>query len=167
MPDPPFVDDSSGAVISDCGTYRYRLSRKWDASLPTLAWIMLNPSTADGVEDDPTIRRCIGYAEDWGYGSIVVGNLFALRATDPSELEAHPEPVGPENDDHLQAICEGADRVMVAWGTNGGLENRDQEVVELLKGVQLEALDTTQAGHPNHPLYQPSDAKPEPYGGPA
>jgi len=158
----PLQDDRSSAVLSDDREYRYRLTRRWDAEKPTLAWIMLNPSTADETDDDPTIRRCLGYAEDWGYGSIVVGNLFALRATDPSELRDHPNPVGPDNDDHLRSICRGADRVIAAWGTDGDLHDRGREVVAMLD-VDLEALNTTQAGHPTHPLYQPADAEPEPF----
>ena len=155
-------DDRTSAVLSDDREYRYRLTRTWDASKPTLAFLMVNPSTADETDDDPTIRRCLRYAKDWDYGSLVVGNLFALRATDPSELRDHPAPVGPENDEHIREICEDAEQVVAAWGTNGGLNDRDREVVDLLD-VDLYALDTTKHGYPNHPLYQPKDAEPEVY----
>jgi len=158
----PLRDDRGSAVLSDDGQYRYRLSRTWDVEQPTLGWIMLNPSTADATEDDPTIRRCLGYARDWGYGSIIVGNLFALRATDPDDLHEHPAPVGSANDEHLQAICEEADRVIAAWGTKGAIDGRASEVVSLLD-EELYALDTTKDGHPNHPLYQPQDADPQPF----
>lgn len=159
-------DDRSDAILSSNREYRYRLSRRWDATKQTLAFIMLNPSTADESEDDPTVRRCLGYAKDWGYGELVVGNLFALRATDPSELREHPDPVGPENRNHLQSICEDAEMVIAAWGTDGALQNRGPEVVNMLD-ADLYALNTTKEGHPNHPLYQPKDAEPEPfdYGG--
>lgn len=160
-----FVDDTSTAVISDDGTYRYRLRRRWDANAGTCAFIMLNPSTADGTEDDATIRRCIGYAKDWGYGELVVGNLFALRSTDPDNLRDHPDPVGPENDAWLSKIVDAADRVVAAWGTNGSYLDRGREVVQGLD-VGLYALNTTKDGHPCHPLYQPADAEPEPYAGP-
>ncbi|MFC4553615.1 MULTISPECIES: DUF1643 domain-containing protein [Halorussus] len=156
----PLQDTRSRAVLSDDREYRYRLTRTWDVNKPTLAFIMLNPSTADETDDDPTIRRCLGYAKDWGYGSLVVGNLFAYRATKPRELHDHPNPVGPENDDHLRAICDDAEMVVAAWGTDGSLQNRGREVAALLD-ADLYALNTTKDGHPNHPLYQPKDAEPE------
>ncbi len=152
----------TNAVLSDDREYRYQLTRTWDAKKPTLAFIMLNPSTADETEDDPTIRRCLGYAKDWGYGSLVVGNLFAYRTSEPSELHDHSNPVGPENDNHFREICENAEKVIAAWGTDGNLQNRGQEVVDMLD-MDLYALDTTKHGHPNHPLYQPKDVEPEIY----
>lgn len=154
------ADDRHGAVLDEDREYRYSLTRTWDAEKPTLAWIMINPSTADETEDDPTIRRCIGFAEDWGYGSIEVANLFALRATDPDELREHLAPVGEENDAHLRRVCDRAEMVVAAWGANGGLQGRAAEVAQLLD-TDLHALDTTKDGHPVHPLYQPSDADPE------
>jgi len=81
------------AVLSDCGTYRYSLTRRWSPG-PLLGWVMLNPSRADALVDDPTIRRCVGFARRWGFAGIVVRNLYALRATDPRELSRHPAPVG-------------------------------------------------------------------------
>lgn len=163
MSDSPLLADTrTGAVLSDDRTYRYRLWRQWDVSKPTLAFVMLNPSTADETDDDPTIRRCLGYAKDWGYGSLVVGNLFALRSPDPERLREHDAPVGPENDAHLEAIAAEADRVVAAWGANGSLHDRAREVADLLAG-ELVALETTKSGHPVHPLYQPVDAEPEPW----
>lgn len=155
-------DDRKGAAFSDCGQYRYRLWRTWDVEKPKLGFIMLNPSTADETEDDPTIRRCIGFAKDWGYGSLVVGNLFALRTTDPENLYDHPAPVGPENDTHLQEIVVESDRIVAAWGTHGAFQGRGQEVADMFED-QLVALDTTKDGHPAHPLYQPADTEPVPY----
>lgn len=157
-----------GAEISEDGQYRYSLWRTWDVGLPTVAFIMLNPSTADGVEDDPTIRRCIGLAKSWGYGTLVVGNLFALRTKEPEDLYDHQAPVGPENDDYLREIVADDPLVVAAWGHHGGLDDRGREVVDLLD-VDLFALDTTQEGHPAHPLFQPADADLEPfsYGGSA
>ncbi|ELZ84414.1 hypothetical protein C453_12746 [Haloferax elongans ATCC BAA-1513] len=157
--------NSAGAVISEDGQYRYRLSRTWDSGKPTLAFVMLNPSTADATEDDPTIRRCINYARDWGYGSLVVANLFGLRATDPSQLEDHPDPIGPDNDEHLRNVCENAQQVIVAWGAKGSLHGRAEEVASMLDEPVLWALDTTMDGHPNHPLYQPKDAIPTEWDG--
>lgn len=161
-----FIDDTSGALFSDDREHRYRLWRTWDVKKPTLAFIMLNPSTADEVTLDPTCRRCKGYAEDWGYGTLVVGNIFALRSKKPENLYDHPDPVGnPENDEHLQEIVADADKVIAAWGDHGVLQDRGQDVAEMLEG-DLYALNTTKDGQPNHPLYQPADADPEPYTGP-
>jgi hypothetical protein len=154
--------NNRGALISADGDYRYRLWRTWDDEKPTVAFIMLNPSTADATTDDPTIRRCIGYAEDWGYGTLVVGNLFALRSTDPGELSDHSDPVGPDNDEHLLAICDEAKQIIAAWGTHGSLRDRGRTVAHLLD-ADLYALDTTQDGQPTHPLYQPADRDPQPF----
>ncbi|AEH39508.1 DUF1643 domain-containing protein [Halopiger xanaduensis] len=162
MSDTPLRDNRRDAVLSDCGEYRYRLSRTWNASKPTVAFVMLNPSTADDVDDDPTIRRCRGFAEDWGYGSIVVANLFAMRSSEPEALHDHPDPVGPENDDHLRAVCEEAEQVVAAWGAKGSFKDRALEVAALLED-ELYALETTKAGHPSHPLYLPSGLEPEPW----
>lgn len=164
MADSPLTDDRSTATFSDDDTYRYRLRRTWDTSKPTVVFVMLNPSTADATADDPTIRRCLGFAETWGYGALVVGNLFALRATDPADLRNHSNPVGPENDRHLREMCTDDRLVVGAWGANGSYQGRAREVLELLD-VDLHALDTTKAGHPVHPLYQPADTDPEPYNG--
>ncbi len=152
-----FVDARTSAVLSDDRTYRYRLRRTWDDEKPTVAFLMLNPSTADETEDDPTIRRCIGYAKRWGYGTLLVGNLFALRASNPAQLAEHPDPVGPENDEYLRSICSDDPLVVAAWGQNGTLDARGREVAALLD-VELFALETTKDGHPVHPLYQPLDA---------
>jgi len=159
-PSEEFVDDRCDAVLSDDGDYRYRLRRQWDQTKPTVAWIMLNPSTADATTDDPTVRRCLNYANRWDYGTLLVGNLFALRTPDPDDLRGHPAPVGPANDAHLQEIVAGADLVVCAWGSNGSLYGRASEVATMLN-AEFRALNTTQAGHPVHPLYQPADADPE------
>jgi hypothetical protein len=158
----PSVDRRKGAIFDDTNRYRYKLWRSWDTNKPTIAFIMLNPSTADESENDPTIRRCLGYAKDWGYGRLVVGNLFAYRTSDPSNLRNCEDPVGPENDQYLHEICETADMVICAWGVGGDLYNREQEVTNKLN-FDLYALDTTKDGHPNHPLYQPADTEPEPF----
>lgn len=164
MTDSPILrDDRTGADLSDDREYRYRLWRTWDAEMPTVAFVMLNPSTADESEDDPTIRRCIGFAKEWGYGTLVVGNLFAYRATDPSELRDHPDPVGPENDERLSRIVDEADKVVVAWGNHGEFQGRGDEVTALLD-ADLYALDITKRSQPVHPLYQPADAELVPFG---
>lgn len=153
-----FEDEHSDAVISDCENYRYRLTRTWDEDKPTIAFVMLNPSTADDVDDDPTIRRCRGYAKEWGYGSFVVANLFGLRSSEPAALHDHPDPVGPENDSYLREVCDEAEKIVVAWGAKGSFKDRAIEVAEMLDD-DLYALDTMKHGHPNHPLFQPADAE--------
>lgn len=151
---------TSDAVLSECGTYRYRLSRTWDESLRPACWVLLNPSTADATEDDATIRRCVGFARAWGCGGIVVVNLFAYRATDPRELKRHPDPVGPENDRHIRATVEQCHPVVAGWGVHGVMLNRAEKVERLLRdvGVPLWCLGTTKDGHPRHPLYLASAA---------
>ena len=157
-----------GAEISECRTWRYRLWRVWDADKPALMFIMLNPSTADEQEDDPTIRRCVGFAKAWGFGGISVCNLFAFRATDPAELRDAADPVGPENDRILLEVAtSGAvGLVLAAWGNYGGLNYRSGAVREMLRanGVKLMALSITKAKEPGHPLYIKADTCPLNYG---
>lgn len=145
----------SDALISECGTYRYWLRRLWDESLPCCAFIMLNPSTADASNDDPTIRRCIGFAKMWGYGGLNVYNLFALRATDPRELRKSSDPIGPDNDAHLSQIPQDA-MIVAAWGSWGDYLHRAFDVHKQFKG-RLWCLGLTKGGHPRHPLYVPAN----------
>lgn len=164
----------SDATLSACGTYRYRLTRTWGEARP-LTYVMLNPSTADASVDDPTIRRCVGFARSSDYGGIVVVNLFALRATDPGELEGAADPVGPENDYHLyRAAAEAAERgggVVLAWGAEPYkakrpvVRLRPHEVLRKFTavGVPVYALSVTKAGYPAHPLYLKGACVPMPY----
>ena len=107
-----------GATFSADRRYRYRLWREWDRSRAVVAFVMLNPSTADASRDDPTIRRCIGFARAWGFGGVEVANLFALRATDPRHLRGVPDPVGPRNARSLKLALAHASLVVVAWGAD-------------------------------------------------
>lgn len=154
-----------GAVLSVCGTYRYRLWRHWapsdDGPHDAINFIMLNPSTADAEQDDATIRRCIGYARRWNYGGIVVTNLFALRATDPRQLRKAADPVGPHNDEHLYHAAHSCDGIVCAWGRHGSLYGRDQQVRRLLSGRRLAYLDLCKDGAPKHPLYLPLNLEPQ------
>jgi hypothetical protein len=110
------------AVLSDCGTYRYVLTRRWVEG-PLLGWVMLNPSTADAERDDPTIRRCMGFARTWGFAGIIVRNLYAARSSSPAALWSHPEPGGPANDQYLAGT--GVDQLTVcAWGALGARQDR-------------------------------------------
>lgn len=153
----------SSAILSDCGKYRYRLDREWEISRSKVTFLMLNPSTADASEDDPTIRRCIGFAKAWGYGGLIVGNLFALRSTEPKALYSHVDPVGPDNDKHLHAIAQSSVEIVCAWGTHGIFKGRDRIVYNMLELCNLSALKVTAAGHPGHPLYIASATKPKAY----
>ncbi|MBB3937717.1 DUF1643 domain-containing protein [Aureimonas phyllosphaerae] len=153
------------AVFSSCRTWRYRLERVWDAALPRVAFILLNPSTADETNDDPTIRRCIGYARAWGMGSLVLGNIFAYRSTSPFALREVCDPIGPDNDQHLAEIAVASSIVVCGWGAHGRLHQRDRRVVELIAeaGGRPHALRLTNGGEPGHPLYLRKDLQPRPY----
>ena len=153
------------AEISECGRYRYRLTRRWDESRPAVMFVMLNPSTADACQDDRTISRCIGYARDWGYGELLVGNLFALRSADRGALRRSDDPVGPDNDAALLDLAQSAALVIAAWGDKGAFMRRNEAALRLLP-PRFYALKLTQRGHPGHPLYLPSGVAPFPYSGP-
>lgn len=145
------------AIISDCGKYRYRLERGSPAA-PAVAFIMVNPSTADAAEDDATIRKCRGFAERAGYEHFIVGNLFAYRATDIKELRTAADPIGPDNDGHLDLILRDAALHVVAWGTLAKLPDtlrkRWVDVVRLADrvGCTLYCIGTNDDKHPRHPL---------------
>ncbi|NET36903.1 MAG: DUF1643 domain-containing protein [Cyanothece sp. SIO1E1] len=152
------------AVIDPTATYRYSLWREWDSNAPTVGFMMLNPSTADDRTNDATIRRCIGFAQAWGYGSLAVVNLFAYRATHAQALLTTPDPVGPENDYHLLKISHQVSILVAAWGNQGTLQNRDQAVLRILAdSVPLYCLGKTQSNHPRHPLYMRRDTLPMVY----
>jgi hypothetical protein len=143
----------SGATFSLCQTWRYKLWRRWSPAGPTIAFIGLNPSTADEVNDDPTVRRCIGFARRWGFGGMYMLNVFAYRSTNPRALTTAADPVGPRNDATLARICRRCDMVVACWGTWGRLFDRGQAAIELLGDMPVHCLGTTRGGHPKHPLY--------------
>ena len=157
------TETKSSAIISECGAYRYRLERQWDGEKPKVAFLMLNPSTAYASQDDPTVRRCIGFAKSWGFGGLIVGNIFALRSTDPKALYDHPDPIGPDNDQHILAIATSARKIVCAWGAHGSLHDRGRDVAERLEFFDLVALKVTADGHPGHPLYLAADIQPKSY----
>lgn len=147
------------AVISECGTYRYRLSRMTASPLrwvKRVCWVMLNPSTADEVNDDPTIRRVLGFSESWGCTHIDVVNLYALRATNPKELFAHLDPVGPENDEWIKEAAAGAELIVAAWGAHKMASGDRVQKVWNCAGRNLWCLGVTKSGAPRHPLYLPA-----------
>ena len=148
------------ACISRCGRYRYALWRRWSDG-PQVLFVMLNPSTADQCNDDPTIRRCIGLAERWGYGAMAVGNLFAFRTPSPRILRREAHPIGCANDRWLQRLAADSGRMIAAWGNDGALLGRDVQVCAML--TPLYALSLTRQGQPRHPLYIPNSVVPKPW----
>ena len=144
------------AVMSRCSQYRYLLTRPADllAQKSPAVFLMLNPSTADAEIDDPTIRRCRGFARTWECNGIVVANLYALRATDPNALWEHEDSVGPENDAYLRKLAYEHGDIVCAWGAGANL-GRVHQVSQMLTsaGARLWCLGTTSSGAPRHPLY--------------
>lgn len=155
---------SGGADISSDRLYRWRLWRSWGDLRHRCAFVMLNPSTADATVDDPTIRRCITFAKDWGYDGIEVVNLFARRATNPAELRRIDYPIGESNNEAIERAALSCDRIICAWGNHGALLRRGIRVLKLLRGVtrrqEIMALTVTKEGHPGHPLYLRRDTDP-------
>ncbi|WP_257556495.1 DUF1643 domain-containing protein [Sphingobium sp. CFD-2] len=151
-----------GAIISECGKYRYRLERFASPHATLTAIIMVNPSTADATSDDATIRKLRGFGERNQWGHLVIGNLFAYRATDVRGLGDVADPVGPENDDHLIRILAECDQVICAWGPISKQpkmrRNRFWDVLGLIHGSGLDPLcigEPAKCGHPKHPLMLP------------
>lgn len=160
-------DAPSEAVYSDCETYRYMLTRTWDAGSKRALFVMLNPSTATEVQNDPTVERCERRARALGFGAFRVTNIFAFRATDPRDMRAATDPVGPENDQTIQSSATGwirdGDAIICAWGAHGDHLSRGAMVADLLFATQrpLFHLGLTKAGHPKHPLYIGYDQQPQ------
>lgn len=151
-------------LFSDDRIYRYRLMHEWDASMKRVAFIMLNPSTADEQQLDPTLRRCKAFAMRWGFGSMEIGNLFAFRATDPDDMKAARDPIGPGNDDALRDIAYDADLVVCAWGAGGDFMDRDEHVIAKLRRLhELHAIAFTGNDMPRHPLYLRAALDPQPF----
>jgi hypothetical protein len=148
-------DAESQAVYSPCEAYRYALTRVWDVSAPRAVFVMLNPSTATEVQNDPTVERCERRARALGFGGFRVVNIFAYRATDPRLMRAQADPVGPGNDAALVEAAGWGDQIICAWGNHGAHLGRGAAVEALLRaqGKPLFHLSLTQAGVPKHPLY--------------
>ena len=155
----------SEAVYSDCGAYRYSLSRTWDDDGPRVNFVMLNPSKADEIRNDPTVERCEQRARRLGFGAFEVTNIFAWRDTDPHAMRRATKPVGPENDAMLLTAATRADQVIAAWGVHGAHKDRGAAVARLLDtaGRPLHHLGLTKDGHPRHPLYLPYARQPQPW----
>jgi hypothetical protein len=146
------------ATLSPDRKYRYALWRTWDKSKPYVMFIGLNPSTANETEDDPTIRRCINFARDWGFGGLCMANLFAFRATKPEDMKKSPDPVGPENNKFLVSLSGCAGKVIAAWGNHGDFVGRERQVKSLI-AKQIHCLGKNSNGSPKHPLYLKKDTE--------
>jgi hypothetical protein len=154
---------ATGAYFSPCRKWRYQLWRIWDWHIPFLNVIGLNPSTADETHNDPTIERCQRRAKAMGFGGLMMTNLFAFRATDPTVMKCYYAPIGPENNDYILDAAKRVGMVLCAWGTNGTHLGRDLEVLQLLEGFDLHCLRVTKDGIPGHPLYLPYSQQPKLY----
>lgn len=165
----PTLPSTGPALFSPCGTYRYTLERHFTDGVEgrTVVFVMLNPSTADEQKNDPTVRRCVGFAHNWRASKLVVVNLFALRSTDPRGLErAHEsgvDPVGPDNNEAIVGVAREASTVVCAWGRHGAFLERGYRVRKMLRsvGVELNFLKLTEDGVPYHPLYLPARLVPQ------
>ncbi|MBN8293577.1 DUF1643 domain-containing protein [Rhodobacter sp. NTK016B] len=158
-------DAPSTALYSSCESYRYMLTRIWEPEGRRVLFVMLNPSTATEVQNDPTVERCERRARALGFGAFRVCNIFAYRATDPKVMRAQPDPVGPANDAAIVESADWADTIVCAWGTHGAHLARGPQVEALLRatGKPLFHLGLSKAGHPKHPLYIAYSHQPEPW----
>ena len=149
------------ANISKDKIYRYTLSRTWDSTKPTVLFIGLNPSIADENIDDPTVTRCINFAKDWGYGTLLMANLFAFRSTYPKEIYLIDDPIGKDNDHYLLECVKQSDLIIACWGNNGTYMDREKIIKELVPN--LYCLQKNKNGTPHHPLRLPRDINPIPF----
>lgn len=150
------------AEFSPCRTWRYSLYRIWTFKKPIVLFVCLNPSTADENMDDPTVRRCIRYAYSWGYGGMIMANIFAFRATDPKDMRSVPDPIGPKNDLYLSHLSGHTEITLMAWGNHGVYLNRQEKAYNILKNKHY--LTMTNFGSPGHPLYLRKNLKPIRFG---
>lgn len=148
-----------GAILSSNRKHRYQLWRIWDNSKETIAFVGLNPSYADEQKDDRTINRCISFTKSWGYGGFYMINLFSYISTDPSELLCISDPIGEENDEHIKHIVAKSKIIVCAWGNQGILKNRHEEVLKLIPDHHY--LKINASGQPSHPLYLSSSLLPK------
>jgi len=160
------ADVRSTAIFGGAGNcYRYTLIRTWNPELPKMMWVMMNPSTADPMVDDPSVAKCQRLARAWGYGGILVGNTFAYRATDKKRLLEVTDPIGPENNKYLVEMAKEAALVLFAYGQPGhkSLAPRGLEVARMLlaeAGIAPHVLRLSKNGTPCHPLYLPESLRP-------
>jgi len=156
-------DTNSIAIYSDCERYRYALTRVWKFEASRLVFVMLNPSTATEVQNDPTVERCERRARTLGFGSLQVTNIFAWRDTDPKKMRTAKDPIGPDNDKTIMEACSWGDQIIAAWGTHGAHLRRGVQVKQILRSSDKPVfhLGISKGGHPKHPLYIAYSQKPE------
>ena len=159
--------ENAGAVFSPCQQYRYQLWRRISRAKRSILWLMLNPSTADHEQLDPTVTRCYRYSQQWRYGHFLVANIFAFRATAPKDMYAAKDPVGPANNEAILQYAEQANLIMLGWGNHGCHLQRSKDVLTLLRSAgysqKLHCLKINNSGEPCHPLYLRADLKPIAY----
>lgn len=162
-----FFFAGSSATLSPCGLYRYHLTREWGDPSSRCLFVMLNPSTADASKNDPTVTRCINFAQAWGFGALDVCNLFAWRSTDPKALYLASDPTGPDNDATIRNVASDAECIVAAWGAHPAVGVRGGFVLDMLRGLAPEVLclGQTKSGAPMHPLYRPANFQPYVIGG--
>ena len=158
-------DAPSTAVYSDCESYRYALTRTWNPNGKRVLFVMLNPSKATEVQNDPTIERCERRARALGFGAFQATNIFAWRETDPQKMRKASDPIGPDNDRIIREGAFWSDQIIAAWGTHGAHLDRGPAVTLLLRdtGRPLTTLGLTKHGHPRHPLYTSYTQQPTPW----
>ena len=140
------------AVFSKCRKYRYSLTRSWNSADGYVLFIGLNPSIADETIDDPTLTRCINFAKDWGYGGLIMVNLFAYMSTYPTDLKKVKLPIGNNNNKHILKNHQKSQLTVAAWGNDGHFLKRDKEVLKIISNPMC--LNINKSGQPAHPLYQ-------------
>jgi hypothetical protein len=148
----------AGAIFSECRNYRYVLWRRWNSNLPMILFICLNPSKANEYQNDNTIRRLISFSRKWNYGGFYICNLFALCSTDPKEIKKSIQPIealGDSNDSHIKKFGELSDEIVFAWGNDGKIHNRSQEIIKIFPKAYC--FTKTMSGQPRHPLYVSGD----------
>jgi len=159
----PLQEIERTAWVSSCERYRHALGRHWDRDKGFVLFVMLNPSTADAQQDDPTIRRCIGFARSWGYGGIEVCNLFDWRATKPAHLRNKLSvAVSEKNDPTMRCRASEAKFIVAAWGNVPWANSRIDEVFRTVfrEEKRWDCLTFTKSGFPSHPPYVPAATKP-------
>lgn len=161
------LSQHSYALISEDGAYRYWLHRTWFTGKGWTVFLMLNPSTADQFQNDPTVRRCVGFAQLWGSRGVAIVNVFAARSTDAGVLHSLPDPVGPENELFIRVACRLSSRVVCAWGAHEFAHKRRQRIVQIIREMNAMpvCLGLTRSGNPQHPLYVPAAKELESYRG--
>lgn len=146
------------AEFSPCRTWRYSLYREWNQQRALITFVLLNPSTADAAKDDPTNRRGIGYASQWGYGSCCFVNLFAYRTPYPGEMRLAEDPIGPQNNDYIMKWVRQSAKIILAWGNHGSFMSRDEEVCRMVCRYNTWSFGQTKQHQPKHILYLSKDA---------